>query len=734
MKIITNHKNGQILNSSNITASEVGMDERGAKMAMMHMRNNIYTQKDKAPVREYTSNCVDEHRKHGITVPVKININHTTSIVSFQDFALGLSDEDIRNIYGFYFRSTKEGNNDGIGGFGVGSKSFFALEEEGLEAFYVESNFEGTMTRYMVSTSIGDDGLPNAVVMNIHSEPTDITGLKVYADLSCCASKGTMLDNMTKFAKTFLYTMEDSLELTVVKHEWNKGDVETVFTTMTPDHIHELDVGTLRVYSMESMNKSTPSYTRELQCQSREIPINISVGGVYYISNIDSSFRSDIDSTNATYVLDIPIGSVSIPISRERIETGTRNDKYVTRCVKSVKEYIDSLTSLKSTDIIEVIYSNDNNTKLICSMIKDNGDRPLVAKEYSTYGIFNRFTYISHNQPFIEIRKAILDKVDWTDTAFDNIDVYGELPTDHDDFSTLIKTVDLLPKKYQTIANIDPIKVYVVPNIKNPKPWVDRLTAYDPKAYLIIREEEMEYFDVDKSSRLKKFMDDVNMKVDFLDMFEFIKVKEMGLPKLPKKVKGSSTKRFVFNRGTYYNQYNGSSRMELSVGELVDHVDNSLGYKEPLDWSDITDPLVSYENLSKKTIVNLQTYGNRSTTHKVFFINAQTVIKDLLDNHGFVVYNSNEYNDRVKALVEKEKIGQDISSRRSKLDALHIKLTRGTIDRASKTEARTKRIMVAHEAMLKKVPLFEKIMLSNNSYYTHKFTRPEQRELYKKLK
>ena len=61
-----------------------------------------------------------------------------------RDYAKGLDESGVRNIFGMYFRSTKSTSNDSVGGFGVGSKAGHCYND----TFFVTSFFEGKKTTY----------------------------------------------------------------------------------------------------------------------------------------------------------------------------------------------------------------------------------------------------------------------------------------------------------------------------------------------------------------------------------------------------------------------------------------------------------------------------------------------------------------------------------------------------------------------------------------------------------
>ena len=122
--------------------------------ACYFLRDKIYSNKVLAVVREYTTNALDEHLKHGIEKPVTVRIQDNT--FSVRDYAKGLSENDVRNVFGMYFKSTKRDNNLQSGMFGLGSKAAHCY----TDTFYVRSFHDGVCTLYTCVLGGGSIGVP----------------------------------------------------------------------------------------------------------------------------------------------------------------------------------------------------------------------------------------------------------------------------------------------------------------------------------------------------------------------------------------------------------------------------------------------------------------------------------------------------------------------------------------------------------------------------------------------
>lgn len=107
--------------------------------------NKLYTRPIDTIVQELVSNAWDAHqtanalRNIEVTAPTSL----TPSLI-VKDYGTGLSEEDIENVYTKVFVSTKQSDNNTLGGYGLGCKSPYAY----TDTFTVESRFNGIRSFY----------------------------------------------------------------------------------------------------------------------------------------------------------------------------------------------------------------------------------------------------------------------------------------------------------------------------------------------------------------------------------------------------------------------------------------------------------------------------------------------------------------------------------------------------------------------------------------------------------
>ena len=166
---------------TNLETVTMTIDEASVQHIMGTL-TSLYADPLLAVLREYSSNAVDSHVRAGVYKPIAVTIpsEYNTNFV-VQDFGIGMSKDDIANIYSRYGLSTKGNTNAEIGAFGLGCKSALAIAErfditavkDGVETVaFIQKNNKGVGVVHFVSeTSTSKD---NGVVITIPINPTQV--------------------------------------------------------------------------------------------------------------------------------------------------------------------------------------------------------------------------------------------------------------------------------------------------------------------------------------------------------------------------------------------------------------------------------------------------------------------------------------------------------------------------------------------------------------------------------
>ena len=144
-------------------------DEDSIPFLMDLLSEGLYSDPEMAVIREYSTNALDSHIESGNSAPIEVTLPSTTVLsdhaLRIRDYGVGLDADDIREMYSKYGASSKRDSNDGIGMFGLGSKSAMAY----CSQFTIVGIKNGIRT--MVSVSKDDEGGGSLTIVD--ESPTD---------------------------------------------------------------------------------------------------------------------------------------------------------------------------------------------------------------------------------------------------------------------------------------------------------------------------------------------------------------------------------------------------------------------------------------------------------------------------------------------------------------------------------------------------------------------------------
>ena len=144
--MITKPNKNTVKQSEDFKSYSFGIKKEGLAHIFNVLRNQLYSDKVLAVIREYSTNAVDAHAEVGkLDEPIKVTLpNQLSPYFKVRDYGRGLTEKQIGQIYAMYGESTKRGTNEQIGQLGLGSKSAFAYGDN----FVINSFVKGTKTSY----------------------------------------------------------------------------------------------------------------------------------------------------------------------------------------------------------------------------------------------------------------------------------------------------------------------------------------------------------------------------------------------------------------------------------------------------------------------------------------------------------------------------------------------------------------------------------------------------------
>ena len=165
----TKYEAVQTIGNSEVKSASIAMTP-----AMFELLSaGIYEDRLLAIIRELLCNGRDAQVEAGNgDKPMELKLPNTFEpFLCFRDYGTGLTHEQVFNIYLTYGDSTKQGSNEFVGMFGIGSKSPLSY----TDSFLVTSYIDGVEYQYNIYK---DSGIPK--ISKMFERPTsEENGLKI---------------------------------------------------------------------------------------------------------------------------------------------------------------------------------------------------------------------------------------------------------------------------------------------------------------------------------------------------------------------------------------------------------------------------------------------------------------------------------------------------------------------------------------------------------------------------
>ena len=165
------------------------------------LSDGLYANKVRAIIRELSCNAYDSHVAAGKKeMPFDVHLpNALEPYFSIRDYGIGLSQEDVTNIFTTFFESTKTGSNDFVGALGLGSKSPFSYTDN-FTVTAIKDGVKGIYTAF-----INESGVPSIALM-MSEESDEPTGVEIKFAVES-ASDFTKFHNEARDVFTYFATL-----------------------------------------------------------------------------------------------------------------------------------------------------------------------------------------------------------------------------------------------------------------------------------------------------------------------------------------------------------------------------------------------------------------------------------------------------------------------------------------------------------------------------------------------
>ena len=357
MKVLANNsEDTQLLIGGSGVTGKFKVTDDARLMGMLS--TNLYQNPLKTMLQEIMHNAWDAHKVTDQSDrPIEITITPTK--VTVEDYGSGIDPEMIEDIYCTYGHSTKHGDSDQTGGFGLGSKSPYSY----TESFTVTNCFAGKKTVYLMQRHHKDNAGGPGYDCIVQGIPTNSTGLKVEIPLNNEDAAPKVSSSITRV-----------LQFSGIRAKLIKSFQEDEEPTTEVIHSTNLEPGDLKL-GYRLLDKEDP--------YGKQYHVFAVYGGVTY-----KIPEADMDTENFTFFYDLariaknvhigfaPDSLTPLP-SREGLNMSEQTKQVIEETLEEAKEKFT--TNLKPT--IEVVLD-----QALDSMVRTGLQSHFLHSLWSTIG------------------------------------------------------------------------------------------------------------------------------------------------------------------------------------------------------------------------------------------------------------------------------------------------------------------------------------------------------------
>jgi len=360
--------NVQAMTSEEFKTYEFRVDQ---KMAQIIFRDKLYSAEGKLRViaQEYMANARDAHRAAGksdtpieVTLPTKLAPEFVV-----RDFGNGITPKVVQDIFVVYGASTKKGNNEQNGGYGIGAKCAFSY----ANAFSVTTIVDGL--RYIYAASIDSNNMNQFTLMDT-SPSTEQSGTEIRVPI-----------RVADIVSLRSWVAE-------ITQAWNPRPIPI------NQNVAYLDVAPIGSGERWQLYRGTNPFSYRgvvhgIYVTVDDIPYVVSAEQAAAIGKSTAELHKILAESNHTLVMNFKVGEVTIPPQRETIDLTDRTKDTITRHADTfIKLQTDSATAKVAAavtvlDKVSVAFA-DTLDLLIARALGD------IRQDLATYGSeFDPTTY-----------------------------------------------------------------------------------------------------------------------------------------------------------------------------------------------------------------------------------------------------------------------------------------------------------------------------------------------------
>ena len=315
---------------------------KASPIAFDILSSRLYANPVLAIVRELLTNAYDSHKAAGKEdIPIKVTLpSYIETNFVIRDYGLGLSEEDITQMYTTFFDSTKSNSNDFTGCFGLGSKTPFSY----TSSFSVNSYFNGIKYKFI---AVKKDGYPSIIKVS-EEETSEPNGLEI--SIPTDKTNGADYSFRTNLEKYIQFIPEIKIDCNI--------NISRSTATVTTEN--------LSFYPCNEYNRRNRVLIKQGQnvYDANEDFDQIVYRTTKYLQEICKGFN---------IVIEVPIGTVGITPSREHLANDETNTSIITSILEKADDVAKRMIITKSYSA----FGDNSNTRLFQRAYHD-----IMTKKY----------------------------------------------------------------------------------------------------------------------------------------------------------------------------------------------------------------------------------------------------------------------------------------------------------------------------------------------------------------
>lgn len=222
---------------TNIGGQKIAMSfDENSLVHIMSVLTDLYSDPEMAIIREYSTNAYDAHIEAGINRPIEVYTpTQLSSFLRIKDYGVGLSVEDIHDIYSKYGASTKRNTNEQSGILGLGCKSALTYTNQ----FTLSSVKNGWRVQALISRD--EEGSGSIDVVS-YEKTTDLSGTEILIPVKYAYDLKEKTIEFFRFWKPGTILL-DGVEPKFIEGDWIDDDKTILLTKANQTHFHYIIMG-----------------------------------------------------------------------------------------------------------------------------------------------------------------------------------------------------------------------------------------------------------------------------------------------------------------------------------------------------------------------------------------------------------------------------------------------------------------------------------------------------------